>query len=560
MVDAATGGRAILGRGIEKIYLGVPRGPLEFLNFDSEDLGREDKENASQAITGNEGEDRGTPADISFKDKLKYALTPSRFLFDCVAAWGKPASVTPVGGGPLDSTTFAVTAAGSASYTTGQVVTVTDPTGSGAVVHVVASAGHVTGFTLVSAGKGYTSPTLDLTGIGDGTATGTVEPAVKAWLVKIRPSRTNEVRGASLYLFEGGSYSASLQTGRRAADMTLADNANKRVDVTVTYSDPTGDTITGFAVGKSSNSDAAWQGDMGLKIATRGRRPYDSNFDAGKSFYLKVTAASSDQITVKVAIDDASGATNGSGFPTPTFSTATIDIPVVDGSTDGFVPMIDPNGLPFGLMGENYEPFEISFGSDLTNLAVNDIFEFPVAMPALTKSVNVESRLSAFHLLRKIGGTTDVRIDKGTTKLTRPYKPYKANGRRIPQAIDPTGDSGATFSFSKRLYDRYFRAKADAHSRFTLLDVYKVESPITGTDSSDPATSAFESVEIFAPQCAVTGLKSGDIATKNVLEETITLKAEQPDVAPSAPSGFDSSAAYPFQINITTTVDPTWLD
>jgi len=190
---------------------------------------------------------------------------------------------------------------------------------------------------------------------------------------------------------------------------------------------------------------------------------------------------------------------------------------------------------------------------------VDDQFEFPVAMPALEKSVQAESRLSSFHLIRLLDGSNDVRIDKGTTKIERPYKPYRANGRRIPQAIDPTGDSSLTFTMSKRLFDRFFRRPADAHSRFTLLDVYQVESPITGTMGTDPASAAYESVKIFAPQCAVTALKSGDIATKDVLEETATLVTEQPDSTPSAPAGFDSDDSFPFQINIVTSVDPTWL-
>ena len=101
-------------------------------------------------------------------------------------------------------------------------------------------------------------------------------------------------------------------------------------------------------------------------------------------------------------------------------------------------------------------------------------------------------------------------------------------------------------------FEQFFRKISDAHSRFSILDVYRNESPI-------PGTTAHESVEIYAPQCAVTALKSGEIATKDTLEETVTLYAENPDTAPASPDGFDDSANYPIQINITTLVDPTWL-
>lgn len=557
MVDAATGGRAVLGRAIEKIYLGVPQGSFEFLNFDSVDMARIDEENASGAITGNEGADRGTPGDIKFNDKLKYSMTPSRLLFDLVAQFGKPASSAPTGGGPLDPATLNITAGGT-GHVTGEPVVVTDAGGgTGAVGTVIAAGGAITGIDWENLGSGYVTPILDLSGSGTGTAT--IGKTTKAWLVKIRPYRTNEVRGATLYLFEGGDYSASLQVGRRCQDITITDGANKRAEVQATYSNPTGDTISGFLIGKLQNSNVAWRADLGLKVMTRGRRPYDANFTDGKSLYLKVTAADADSVTVKTAYDVPTGETDGTNWPSPAYGTPTINIPKVTAATDGYTALKDANGFEIGLFGENFEAFEITFGASLTNLAVNDEFEIPVSMPALTKTVQAESRLSAFHLIRTLDGTTDVRIEKGTTKIDRPYKPYRASGRRIPQAIDPTGDSKTTFAFQKRLFDRFFRQKSDAHTRFVIQDVYQVESPVTGTQGTNPANAAYESVRIYAPQCAVTALKSGDIATKSTLDESVTLMAEQPDAAPAAPSGFDSSDLYPFQINIVTTVDPTWL-
>lgn len=642
MTDAATGGRAILGRAIEKDVLGVPQGTFQFLNFDSVDITRLDDENKSGAITGHEGMDQGTPADIKFDDKLKYSMTASRILFDLVAMFGKPTSVVPVGGNAIEPTSLTITAAGdtyetgdpvvitdggsgagaaatvvsdlgkllvstfalggggTTGYVTGQVINVTDAGGgSGAIVRVVASAGQVTGITIEDVGRdyvtplldftligdgtatgtisagtgfvtdivfssyglGYTSPVLNLAGSGDGNATATVSSDAAAWLVKIRPDAlNNDVRAATLYLFEGGHYTATAQTGRRTADISIADAANKRAEVTVTYSDPTGDTISGFLVGKSDNGNAAFRAQtFGMKIFTRGRRPYDAAFDAGDSLYLIITAidttSGAESVTFQAGYAAASGDVDGTGFPTPAYSTVEFTCPVASADFDGYtaVVMDAPLGT-IGLFGENFEAFEVCIPpvADLANLTVGDEFEIPVEMPALTKTVTPETRLSAFHLIRKLNGSTDVRIDKGATKIVRPYKPYRANGRRIPQAIDPSGDSSATFTFSKRLFDRFFRKISDAHTRFSVYDNYRNESPIAGT-------TAHESVEIFAPQCAVTALKSGEIATKDVLEESVTLFAEQPNVVPTPPAGFDASADYPIQINITTLVDPTWL-
>jgi hypothetical protein len=544
MVDAATGGRSVLGRGIEKVYLGVPQGSLEFLNFDSVEIGRIDDENLSAAITGSDGRDRGTPADIKFGNKLKYSLTPSRILFDLTAMLGKAkdkteersvASVT-IGAGPDAGT----------GYTAPVFLTATGGGGSG--FHATATVDGGGAFTAINVddpGHGYTSaPTIVIHEAGGGgsaavlTAVLTTDPT--SWLVRMRPDRTNELRAATMYLFEGGSYSAMMQTGRRVPMLQLTDAANKRVEVDVTYEDPTGDTISGFFIAKTGNG-----GSFAGKISTRGRRPYDADYDAEKSLFLKVTAVDANGVTFDTQIAT-KGDGVGGGFPGSSYSGNTFTVPIATDDFDGYTNVPNPaTGDPLGLFGENFEAYEVTVGHDTTGFTNGDEFEIPAFCPALTKSVNAESRLSSFHLIRKLNGTTDVRIDSGNLKLERPFKAYRANGRRIPQAIDPMGDVAAEWQFKKRLFDRYFRVQNDQHARFTIWDKYQIDSGV------------FESVEVYAGQVAVKTMKSGDIPNKNVLEETITLVSEQPESAGSPPTGFDGT--YSFEVNVRTKVDPSWL-
>src|SRR5689334_13833652 len=97
MTDAAVGNRAILGRAIEKANLGLPQGSFEFLDFNNYALSRGNLENKATAISGLEGLDRGTPGGTKYEDSVGYDLKPSSILFDLVAMFGKPASVTDLG-------------------------------------------------------------------------------------------------------------------------------------------------------------------------------------------------------------------------------------------------------------------------------------------------------------------------------------------------------------------------------------------------------------------------------------------------------------------------------
>jgi hypothetical protein len=472
MPDAAVGSRAILARSIEKVDLGIPQGDVyDFLRFESAELSRTSTENPSEAITGSGAADRGTPGAITYADNIKYDLTADRVLFDLVAMFGKPASVT-----------------------------------------------------VLTAGV--------------------------SWLVKIRPTGAEELRAASLYLFEGGSYGASNAFGRRCSALTLTDAANKRVEVTANYADPTGDTISGFAIGKTGNG--AFTG----KVSSRGRRPYDADYDAGKSVFVKVNSITSDIATCSAAVD-AAGDGLGGGF-TGSYNAATFDVKAPDSTIghDGWTPVMLDSG-PLGLFEENNEPFEVTFGSDLTTLSSGDEFEIPWECAALTPTGGSGLRMSTFHAVRRLANDlVAINFDKGSVKFMRPYKAYFSNGRRLAQFVDPTDVLGCTTQFSKRLFDRFFRRYNDASLRFSVHDKWSINSAITGT------TNDHEGIEVFQPVCRVQTLKSGDVSNRNTLEETVTLEAEQPQpsdtvTAPSA--DFESVATYALQINVTTTVDPSPL-
>ncbi len=477
MVDAAVGSRAILARSMEKVGLGIPQGSVyDFLRFDSAELGRMSTENPSDAITGSAGEDRGTPGALTYSDNIKYDMTADRVLFDLIAMYGKPISVT----------------------------------------------------TLAAA---------------------------EAWLVKIRPTTAlggfNELRAASFHYYEGGSYGASLQYGRRCGTLTLTDAANKRVAVTANYADPTGDSISGYAIEKTGNTGTETQ-----STSSRGRRPYDADYTANKSVFIKITAISSGVATCVATVATA-GTGTGGGFPI-SYDAATFDVSAPDAATghDGWTTVVTDDG-PLGLFGANNEPFQVTFGNNMTGRAVSDQWEFPVACSALTPSGGTGTRMSTFHNVRLLDDDlVGVRFDKGSVKLTRPYKPYMANGQRLPFYVDPTDSLGCSTQFTQRLATRYFREINDASARFSVHDKWEIGSNISGT------AAYRETVEIFQPVCRVQTLKSGDVSNKNTLEETVTLEAEQPqpDDTVTAPSAdFESVTTYALQINVITKKDPTGI-
>jgi hypothetical protein len=472
MVDAAVGSKSVFGRAVETSF-GLPRGSaaLKFFDFDSLDISRNSKENASTAITGFGGKKRGTPGELAYNKALKYDLTVLRFLMDAVAMFGSASAIS------------------------------------------------------------------DLTG---------------AWLVKIRPGRSaNVLRALSMYLHEGGSYSAQLQHGRRTNELTLTDAANKRVGVTPAYTSPTGDTVSGFPLASTGNAGTQ----NTALLATRGRRPGDSAFLANDSIYLKVISATTTTVTFKAAYDAKSTLQNGTDFPTVSYGSHTFTVTVGE-----WARIIDSNDAlagPIGLFGENSEPMELTIGAqtggDMSALfEADDEFEFTASLAALTKSVVAENRLSTFHMTNAIDGTSTL-VDSQTTKIMRPYSEYFSNSRRFPTAVDPTGDLGATVTFKKRLFDRLFRNYQDRLTLFPMLQSYLTGNPLIA--------GKYEGIEIFYPAMQVTTLKSGDIPNKNTLDESVTLEAMQPEATPSLPSGatttFDATVDYPLQINVVCAIDPT---
>jgi hypothetical protein len=553
MTDAAVGSKSFLARGIETA-VGLRQGGLHFLPFISAEFSRDTKENPSVAITGSGGASKGTPGEIAFTGKLKYDVTVDRILMDLVGQYGAPASVTAL------ERVASVTVGGSGSaYTNGSVVTFSGGGGTvQATGHVTTVTGNVTVLTVDTPGSGYTSTPTCAVADGSGN-TFTPVMATDAWLVKIRPGAASpSPRALWTYLDEGGSYSANIQNARRPSEISLSEDANKRIVADVVYAEPTGDSISGFAIAKSTNTGLVTDF---IQIAARGRRPYDADYTAGKSLYLKVTASDAQTVTLKAAFDTASGHTDGTGFPSTSFGGTTFVVrrPGSALAPDGYVTAVDSSSaLPIGQFGQNNDPYEITFGDqDLSGLLANDVFEIPYQLAAggVNKTSGIvtaiaENLLSAFHLIRKIGGA-DTRVSTGTVKWMRPFKPYYTNGRRLPQAIDPTGFIAAQHTFKKRLFDRAFRQKQESDARFTIEDVYRFQTPIAG--------DIYEGIHAFYPQEAVTTMKSGDVATKETLEESITLEAEQPDATPSVPdpllgthATFDASAQYVFQINVVT--------
>jgi hypothetical protein len=474
MVDAAVGSRALLARSIEKVGLGIPQGAVyDFLRFDAAELSRTSAENPSEAITGSAGEDRGTPGMITYADNIKYDMTADRVLFDLVAMYGKPLSVT-------------------------------------------------------------------------------VLTAAEAWLVKFRPTGAEELRAASFHFYEGGSYGASLQYGRRCHTLTLTDAANKRVGVAANYADPTGDSISGYAVEKSDNAGTETQ-----KTSSRGRRPYDADYTANKSVFVKINAIAAGVATCVAAIATA-GDGLGGGFPVG-YNAATFDVKAPDDATghDGWTTVMLDAG-PLGLFGANNEPFQVTFGNNMTGRLVGDEWEFPKACSALTPTGGSGTRMSTFHNVRLLDDDlVAVHFDKGSVKFMRPYKPYLANGQRLPFFVDPTDSLGCTTQFTQRLATRFFREINDASARFSVHDKWAINSAISAT------ATEHETVEIFQPVCRVQTLKGGDVSSKNSLEETVTLEAEQPDpsdtvTAPHA--DFESVTMYAIQVNVITKIDPSGLN
>lgn len=555
--DAAVGSKSVLGRGIEAT-IGLPTaGPTDFkfINFESADFSRASKENPSMAITGFGGADRGTPGAATFAKTLKYDLTVDRVLIDLVTEYGAPYAITELGGGALSGAYTIVTPG--TGYLVGDPVTFAGTTGTTATATVSAidGSGGVVALAFTDYGSIYTGTVnADFSGGAGTLAAGTAVIRTGPWLVKIRPGNpTATPKYMSTYFYEGGSYTANLQQGRRCAGVSLVDAANKRVQVDPTYTEPVGDTVSGFPIAKTGNA-----GTQNSKlISTRGRRPYDSNYNAGLSLYLKVISTAATTVTFAASYAAASGATDGSGFATPTWGTAHFVVARADWASA--VDSNDPDGAMIGLFGENSEPYEVTFGDQAgTVFTANDIFEIPVILSPVTKTVVAENRLSTFHLTNAISGAS-VLIDSGTTKWERPYKEYYSNGRKFPSQVDPTGDITASMEFKKRLFDVAFRKVQESAARVVAVQTYKFGTPVIA--------NVHEGVEAFYPQMRVDAMKSGAVPNKNTLEETITLVAEQPDATPSQPtsvltpggSHFDLSASYPFQINVITVNDPTFL-
>jgi hypothetical protein len=377
--------------------------------------------------------------------------------------------------------------------------------------------------------------------------------ATKSWRAKFRPRRTNAYRGAEFYVHEGGSFESAYEYGRRCRQLELAEEANRRIKVSADYAGAMGDTTAAFAIAKTGNT-----GTYTGKIGSRGRRPYDADYLAGKSVFLKVDSISGSEITFVAQVATA-GDGLGGGFPVGGYGTATFVVKAPNASTghDGWTTVKIGTVTILGLGGENNEPFQVAFDGTLTTLAVADEFEIPYQLGVLAVTTTSESRFSAFHLertLRVAGTDYTVKTNKGTLRLMRPYKEYYVNGQRFPQASDPSEVISAELVFTRRLFESLFRHYNDDGTRISCYSKYQVISAITGTADDH------ETVEVWQPRCVIATNKTGEVATRETLEENPTLRAEQPlgpETLPAGVANFEQTDT--FQVNVTSSVDLTPL-
>lgn len=467
LLDAATGGRATYARGLEKTTAGQPQGSLVFLKYDATDSGRVAGWNRSNAITANEGENKGTPGGIAGRGKAKYDLTAWQLGIDLAGMVGAPVI--------------------------------------------------------------------------------TVLTASQAWLLSFYPNRNNAYRGIWDYLFRGSATVGATTTyGRRVPKVTLTADANKRVMVDSDMAPALlGDTLSGLTVAKTGNA-----GTFTGKIASRGRRPKDAAWVAGKSMYLKVTAKAAGLVTFKAGYDVASVG-DGTGFPVVVYDTATFTVNPQSNAnnTDGFSTVNMDAGL-VGMFDEDFQPFQLAAnGTDYSLFAVNDEYEIPAIGPELTFVNLVETRLSAFTMDVTLGGTRSAKFNKGSIDLERPFKGYESNRSRYATAIDPSGAASMSFKMDERFFDNYFRDLQDANTRFQVYAKMQNDNPL-------PSSTFHEGVEVYAPQCAISALNEGAISNRDTLMHSVTLNAENPDSAVAGPGAYFPGTQV-WRCNIVTGIDPS---
>jgi hypothetical protein len=383
-----------------------------------------------------------------------------------------------------------------------------------------------------------------------GRPTIAVVTAGLSWRLSFYPSRTNVQVGAWDWLFRGSAAVGGVtKFGHRCQKITMAEDSNKRIEVNEDWTDGTGDSISGFPVSKTGNA-----GTYTGRIVTRGRRPKDAAWTAGKSMYLKVTAKTASSVTFKKGYDVASPG-DGTGFPAVVYDTATftVNLPSAANDTDGFSTVIGDAG-PVGNFGEDYQPLQVALsGTSYTLFAVNDEYEIPYIATELTVVNLVETRLSAFQYLLTLGGSRQIRTNKCTIEINRPYKAFKPNRTRYATAIDPSGNSTLSFKFDQRFFDNYLRDLQDANTRLTVYAAAQNDDVIAGT-------AEHEGVEIYAPQGAISALAEGAVTSPDVLMSNATVEAENPDStvalgASGAISAFAGTRVW--EIHITTGIDPT---
>jgi hypothetical protein len=452
-------------------------------------------------------------------------------------------------GGVVSSFTSIV---GGTGYSVDDPITATGGGGTGFAAHVatLGGSGAIASIAIDNGGKDYTSaPTLDFSGGGGTSASATAVLTNKAWLLRYWPQilADEDVRGLYEYLFSGATATgAQMIMGRRVAKTIYDAPANKRITCEMDFADGLGHGHSGFPIAKTGNT-----GTFAGVMTLRGIRPNDSDFVAGHSLYLKVTAHDSTSTTFKAAYAAASGYTDGTHFATPTYGTNTFVVTKSDlASTDGYGTVVDSTtGDPIGIGNEDNLVLSLGISSGWNDFAVDDQFEVPVQMGQLDASYTVENRFSAFHLALTAGGSRGIRTDKATIEIDRGFTPYQQNGSPYPSAIDPTGDVKVTVKLDERLFDNFWRTIRENNASLTLYSKISNILPIAGS-------SSHEGVEIYGPQARVSGLVERGITTKDTMKSAVTLEFENPDETTPGP-GDHFPGTYPVQINVTIGEDPT---
>jgi hypothetical protein len=317
--------------------------------------------------------------------------------------------------------------------------------------------------------------------------------------------------------------------GRRSTKLIHAiDGGSKPILMTEDYSPAIlGDTISGFPVPATANT-----GTYAGRIATRGRRPKDTDFNDGNSLYIKCTVAGvNPKFVAKYGIFKGDGTVPAGAFSAVEFTLK----PAVSGGSDGWVTALLTAGK-IGIFGEDNQPYQISaspdpVSSDLSTIAVGDIWEIPAKCATISQNPVLETRLSSFQTFLTLDGERIVYYDKLTVELDQKFAVQNPGGTRYAHRIDREGDFGCLLNFEDRYFDNYMRDILEASKRATAYVDFRNQAPIEGGGGEQ------EGIEIYASQLGIAKLDEGAISGPNIENSKANTMAEEPDDPTPGPDG-----------------------